>query len=113
MATRLSFLFWNVQKKGLSSQIASMVRAYRVHVLILVECADDPQHLLSVLNRSVRRPFVYPDSCGERVRVFARSPVTGMFDAFNSDRMTIRRLRYANYQERATWKLLSVRLEAD
>jgi exonuclease III len=74
---QVSFLFWNLQRRGLQVEIAVLALQHDVSVLILAECKIDPSALLLELASVGLREFTYqPSVAGEDgdIRMFSRVP---------------------------------------
>ena len=87
-----TFLFWNTNRKELLEPIADLARAHRIDVLILAECDIAVKLLLERLNRDSPAEFHFPPSLCEKIRIFTRFSRRFLKPAWESERMSIRRL---------------------
>ncbi|MBZ5607195.1 MAG: endonuclease/exonuclease/phosphatase family protein [Acidobacteriia bacterium] len=87
----LTFLFWNVNGKPLSDAIAAIAHDEAIDVLILAECGLEPAALLRALNRE-ERAFHFAPGQSRRINIFSRFPGRYLRPAYESDRISIRRL---------------------
>lgn len=70
----ISFLFWNLNKKDLRNEIASLALQYDIDILMFAECEIEPGNLLYVLNPPGRVYYEYsPGSC-EKIKIFSKFP---------------------------------------
>ena len=86
-----SFLFWNLQKKDLSIQIANLAICHSIDIIMLAECAY-PQSILQALNQDI---LAYEHSPGIRcknIQIFVKFSRNLIKPVFETDRLTIRSL---------------------
>lgn len=119
-----TFLFWNVNKQPLQEQIANLAETHSVDVLMLAECAIDPESLLAILNRSSPGAYRFPFSLGTKIRIFTRFNAALLVDFFNDPigGLTVRRLHLGepgglllavlHYPSRVNWDREDQTLEA-
>ena len=89
-----SFLFWNINRKGLQLHIASLTRRYEVDVLMLAECQIEIGILLRKLNEGPRFDYHYSPGIGcEKIEVFTQFPREFIKPIDETDRLTIRHLK--------------------
>jgi hypothetical protein len=90
-----TFLFWNINKKSLLTEIVSLCVQYEVDVLILAESEISEDVLVEELNKRTTSEFKVPPSYfSERLSFFTRYPSTSfksLFDA-GQDGIAIRQL---------------------
>jgi hypothetical protein len=67
-----TFLFWNLNKKPLSSLIAKLVEEHDVDILIFAECLMKPDVLLPYINRADRQWAYSPSDSCERIKIYTR-----------------------------------------
>jgi hypothetical protein len=87
-----TFLFWNLNKKSLEAHIAALVGEHAVDVLILAECALEPELILRTLNPPGRTEFHLPPSLCRCIRIFTRFSTSFLQPVLDADRATIRQL---------------------
>ena len=86
------FLYWNTNRKPLTSAIATLVRAHEVDVLILSEFPSSPVSMLQCLNSGAQADFQFAfDKC-ERIRIFTRFSSSFLRATYQDDRVSIRHL---------------------
>jgi len=66
------FLFWNINRKPLGGLIAELAETHRLDVIVLAECAADPNEMLRVLNQRPGEGFHLASGLGTRIVVFTR-----------------------------------------
>jgi len=87
----LTFLFWNTNGKPLVEAIVELVEEQSIDVLMLAECDVAPARLLMALNRN-ESLFYFAPGQSPRLVMFTRFPDRYVAPAFDSDRISIRRL---------------------
>jgi hypothetical protein len=87
----LTFLFWNTNGKPLVDAIVELVEEQSVDVLILAECEVAPAKLLMSLNRN-ESLFYFASGNSPRLAMFTKFPDRYVAPAFDSGRVSIRRL---------------------
>ena len=71
----ITFLFWNVNRKPLESNIASIARNFDVDFLLFVEFEIEPSIMLSSLNSFGKADYFYIPKIGcDKVEIFSRFP---------------------------------------
>ena len=88
-----TFLFWNLNRRDLAHLVNQVVYENEVDVLILAECEVPSNKVLSSLNGNRKHEFHFPTSLCERVRIFTRFSRRFIRPLYETDRLTIRRLR--------------------
>lgn len=89
----ITFLFWNLNKKSLESNIKSLADNFDVDVFMLAECTISPDTLLRTLNQdSVLYHYCRNTGC-KKIDVFTRFPDDFLTPKNETDRLTIRHLR--------------------
>lgn len=68
------FLFWNLHKKPLQDQIATLCQEHKVDVLILAESAISEMTLLEALNQGQLAKFSVPPNPSSRLTIFIKYP---------------------------------------
>jgi len=81
-----------MNRKPLAGLVAELAEIHRVDVIILAECDDDPQTMLSALNRASATGFHFPRSLYERIVMFTRFSPEFLKPLFEGTRVSIRRL---------------------
>lgn len=71
---------------------AELVACHEVDVVVLVECGTEPNGVLGQINATNGGGFHYARGLNERIRIFTRFSPELMQPAFESDRVTVRRL---------------------
>src|SRR5258706_4586876 len=90
--TMTTFLFWNVNKKPLTSLIAALAQEHSVDVLILAECDITPSTLLYALNQS-NVSYSYAPGIGcRKIEIYTKFSSEFLPPIWESDRLTIRHL---------------------
>ena len=86
------FLYWNTNRKPLTSAIATLVRAHEVDILILSEYASSPASMLQALNSGARADFQFAFDLCERIRIFTRFSSSFIRATYDDDRVSVRHL---------------------
>lgn len=86
------FLYWNTNRKPLTSAIRTLVRAHEVDVLILSECPSSPVSMLEALNSGAAADFQFAFGECERIRIFTRFSSSFLRATYEEDRVSIRHL---------------------
>jgi len=86
------FLFWNLNNKPLPQLVKKVARSNDVDILVLAECDISIGQLLTELNTETPDFQFAPGQC-ERIRVFTRFHSAFLAPIFESDRISMRRLR--------------------
>jgi hypothetical protein len=87
----VAFLFWNLNRKPLSSTVAQLALEWDVDVVLLAECRIAPAVMLTALNVAEEAPFRYAPGYGcRKVKVFTRFPRECIRPSFETRRLTIR-----------------------
>ncbi len=94
----LTFLFWNMNGKPLVEAIVELVEEQSVDILILAECEVAPAKLLMALNRN-ESLFYFAPGLSPRLVMFTKFPDRYVAPAFESDRVSIRRLELPAREE--------------
>jgi endonuclease/exonuclease/phosphatase family metal-dependent hydrolase len=90
------FLFWNINGKPLTGLVGELAEIQGIDVIILAECDTDPSIVLSDLNTAPRTGFHFPLTLCPRIVVFTRFAPEFLQPAFESERLSIRRLSLPN-----------------
>ncbi len=88
-----TFLFWNINQKPLENVIKALVDEHQVDVLILAECNISPAVMLRTLNPEPPAEFNLPVSLCEKIVIYTRFAREFLEPAFETNRLTIRRLK--------------------
>ncbi len=88
---QLTFLFWNINRKPLASQVANIVKKYEVDIVVLAECLEE--NAISINKNLGVEQFIYFHSNCTRIRIFAKSSLGQIEEVFYNKRMTIRKLQ--------------------
>jgi len=89
----ITFLFWNLNKKPLQSNIKNIVDKYEVDILMFAECDIPPEILLRTLNQdSVLYHYVPKIGC-QKITIVTRFPSDWIKARQETDYLTIRHLR--------------------
>ena len=86
------FLYWNTNRKPLTSAIATLVRAHEVDILILSEYPSSPASMLKSLNSGARADFQFAFGLCERIRIFTRFSSSFLTAIYEDGRVSIRHL---------------------
>src|SRR5438105_3773120 len=78
-----SFLFWNLAKRPLEDHVSRLAKAYDVDVVLLAECATDPELFLLALNAN-SGPYIFPPSESRKVLLFTRLPKSRVIEKHNA-----------------------------
>jgi endonuclease/exonuclease/phosphatase (EEP) superfamily protein YafD len=92
------FLFWNLNNKPLPQLVKKIARSNEVDILVLAECDAAIGSLLVELNAEVP-DFQFASGQCERIKVFTRFHSGFLTPIFESDRISIRRLRLPLHDE--------------
>jgi hypothetical protein len=72
---KITFLFWNINKKPIQSIISNLALRHEVDVIMLAECTIPRGTLLSALNQYPDNLYDYaPDSNCEKIDIYTRFP---------------------------------------
>ena len=88
----LTFLFWNINRKPVANLLAALAQEHSIDVLILGECGLSPATVLNSLNTTCGPIYHFPPSYCRGIRIFTRFSREFLRPAFESDRLSIRRL---------------------
>jgi len=88
----LTFLFWNLSKKPLTTRIARLATAYEVDVFIFTECTIRATEMLEALNTNVDNTFHLTDSLCDEIVIYTRFSSEFLTKYNESGRYSIRRL---------------------
>ena len=89
-----SFLFWNINRKGIQQSIVRLARRYKIDVLMLAECQIEPGILLRELNEGGRFGYHYSPKIGcEKIELFTQFSREFIQPIHESGRLTIRHLK--------------------
>jgi hypothetical protein len=86
------FLFWNIGRKPLARLVSELAEIHGIDVIMLAECETDPGVVLQALNRTPETGFHFPASFSEKTMIFTRFSGEFLQPAFESERISIRRL---------------------
>ncbi|HXX22973.1 MAG TPA: endonuclease/exonuclease/phosphatase family protein [Terriglobia bacterium] len=86
------FLYWNTNRKPLTSTVRTLARAHEVDVLILSEFPSSPASMLQSLNAGARPDFQFAFGLCERIRIFTRFSSSFLKALYEDDRVSIRHL---------------------
>jgi hypothetical protein len=89
----LNFLFWNVCKKDLEQEIADLVVAENINILILAEYEGDNDSLLRVLAKKGKDFFIVPIIACFRIKIFTNFNPFLIKHLGETDRYTIKELQ--------------------
>lgn len=102
----ISFLFWNLegQRKAnrpqraakLLASVTSLARARHLDILLFAECFSKPNDVLAALNDAGVGNYTFPESRGQKLRVFTRLARTAIKEVYSDllhDRLTIREIQ--------------------
>lgn len=68
----MNLLFWNINRKPLSSAIKSLCDCYDVDILILAESSIQDAELLPILNENNDRTFIAPYNPSKKISFYTR-----------------------------------------
>ena len=90
----LNFLFWNVNRKNLVTEISNIALKHNIDIIILAECVKvNSSELLSTLNnQDVLFSPNHPDSVCEKIKIYSKFDSTFIAPHEENARMTIRKL---------------------
>lgn len=95
----ITFLFWNICKNPIQDTIANLCRHHKVDVLMLAESEIDSNVLLLSLNSKTAEYFLNSSPGCSKIQIYTRF-LSEFFPAvFESDRMTIRKLKLLDLTE--------------
>lgn len=95
-----TFLFWNLNKKPLTSTIANLAFQHDVDVLMLVECTIPEAAVLLSLNHKDNAQYYLAKSIGcEKVVIYTKFDPRFLRLVHETDRLTIRELRLPGLSE--------------
>jgi len=95
----VTFLFWNLKNLERLYAIDRLVRLHALDVVVLAESSLHIDSVLKTLNKGGRADFHFnPGNC-ERIAIYSRFPTRDMRPVHESDRITIRRLRFSATRE--------------
>jgi hypothetical protein len=95
----INILFWNVGSKPRQAQIVKLANPFDVDIVLLAEFVDLPDDMLNALNET-RVEYAYSPSNGNtKISIFARFSDQFVRPIFETDRLTIRRLRLPDKDE--------------
>jgi endonuclease/exonuclease/phosphatase family metal-dependent hydrolase len=89
----VTFLFWNTNRKSLQEEIRALVQEHQVDVIILSEFAGNPVSMLEHLNSGRSAGFHIATGLCERIRIFTRFSSNFFRPTYESEWISIRRLR--------------------
>ncbi|ACF14144.1 conserved hypothetical protein [Chloroherpeton thalassium ATCC 35110] len=91
-----TFLFWNINKKPLASQIINIVGAYDVDVVILVESQlAKTGRFLREINTKLRPGYaLLPNRNCEKIEIYTRFATNRFQAREESDRYTIEKINF-------------------
>jgi hypothetical protein len=89
--SKTTFLFWNINRKPLAEAVAELAQERGIDIVMLAECAIDPTAALWALNRHSSE-FRFSSSASHAMSIFTRFSSELLTPAFESNRITIRRL---------------------
>lgn len=88
-----TFLFWNINRRPLLHQVATLCHEHRVDVLILAESGLSTEELREVLNSGQRSQFRVPSFAPlSRLSFFIRYPRRSLKPVYDDGHVAIRRL---------------------
>jgi exonuclease III len=93
------FLFWNINRKPLADVVADLVEEQKSDVVMLAECDIKPALILRSLNRDPLGAFHISVGVSNAVLIFTRFSREFLHPAFESDRVSIRRLTLPDRSE--------------
>ena len=86
------FLFWNIKRKPHVGLVADLAEIHQTDVVVLAESATDPATILRALNRAPESGFQHAGGLCRRVAIFTRFSQEFLEPAWESERVSIRRL---------------------
>jgi len=87
-----SFLFWNINKKPLTTTITNIYREFNVDVIVLAECEIPDYDLLTALNQNSAQVVYSPDNYSNYLKIFTRYPFESISIIRDTGGVSIRRL---------------------
>ena len=89
---KVSFLFWNLNRRPLLSLVAGLVREHRIDVVILAECEIPVVGLLDELNSAESAKFSFPPNMSSHLTILTRFPRESLQMVRDTGGVAIRRL---------------------
>ena len=89
---KVTFMFWNLNKRPLLELVNVLAREHRVDVLMLVECDLSVVSLLEALNTDEDNQFTLFPSLSEYVTILGRFPQDSLHLVRDTGRIAVRRL---------------------
>lgn len=91
----LRILFWNLNKKDLQHQVCRIAKEKLANIIILIETDFDHKDMLDALRAQVLPTFCRPRSSPSRFEIFSCDTCFDLTELYAGDRISIRRLCYA------------------
>ncbi len=80
-----TFLFWNINKRPLQDRVAHLASRYAVDVLILAECAVDPDVMLRALNGGGGNLYSSPTILATKIKLFTKLSPNKVQERYGDD----------------------------
>jgi len=90
---KVSFLFWNINKRPVSHLISSIVRENDIDILMLAECEIPVASLLTELNSGTSPQFSLPTNPSTQFTILVRLPAESLLPVRDFSGMAIRLLK--------------------
>ncbi len=91
--SKLTFLFWNIQRKNLDTHIAQLCKLYDVDVLLLAEFGNNNAYGLESILKSVQDDYQYiKPFATTKVELFVRFEASKVKQVYDNPDMSIRKL---------------------
>lgn len=94
----ITFLFWNLNRKDLSQNIASLAQFHDVDIFIFAEFDLSIPNLLKLLNKSQSSYYYHHNNC-DKIKIFTRYLDRFIQPISEADRFTINRLKLPGIDE--------------
>ncbi len=88
-----TFLYWNLNRKPLGAEVCELAQAHQVDIVLLSELTGSPISMLQYLNSGGRPEFRFAAGFCERLRFFTRFSSDFLRPTFETESISIRRLR--------------------
>jgi hypothetical protein len=88
----ITFLFWNLDKKSLKSNIKNLAGNFDVDIFMFAECAISPDILLRTLNEDSVSYYYCPNIGCQKITIFTRFSSDLLKVKMETNRLTIRHL---------------------
>lgn len=95
----MNFLFWNLNKKELKTEIVELCEIHDIDVLILAECNSEPSKISKALNEKNHRYYFANGIICQKIKIFSRFEESNIAPIEENERTTARKLISPKYGE--------------